>query len=31
MGDKTQGIVLQSLRYGDTSLIVKVLTREAGL
>ena len=31
MGDKTQGIVLQSLRYGDTSLIVKVLTREAGV
>lgn len=31
MGDKTHGIVLQSLRYGDTSLIVKVLTREAGL
>jgi len=31
MGDKTQGIVLQSLRYGDTSLIVKVFTREAGL
>ena len=31
MGDKTQGIVLQSLRYGDTSLIVKVFTREFGL
>ena len=31
MGDKTQGIVLQSLRYGDTSLIVKVFTRESGL
>ena len=31
MGDKTQGIVLQSLRYGDTSLIVKVFTREVGL
>lgn len=31
MSEKTQGIVLQSLRYGDTSLIVKVFTREAGL
>ena len=31
MSDKTQGIVLQSLRYGDTSLIVKVFTRESGL
>ena len=31
MDDKTQGIVLQSLRYGDTSLIVKVYTRESGL
>ena len=31
MSDKTQGIVLQSLRYGDASLIVKVLTREAGV
>jgi len=31
MSDKTQGIVLQSLRYGDTSLIVKIYTREAGL
>lgn len=31
MGDKTQGIVLQTLRYGDTSLIVKVYTRESGL
>lgn len=31
MIDKIQGIVLQSLRYGDSSLIVKVLTREFGL
>jgi len=31
MDDKTQGIVLQSLRYGDSSLIVKVYTRESGL
>lgn len=31
MDDKTQGIVLQSLRYGDTSLIVKIYTREFGL
>lgn len=31
MDDKTQGIVLQSLRYGDTSLIVRVYTRESGL
>ena len=31
MGDKIQGIVLQSLRYGDTSLIVMVYTRESGL
>ncbi len=31
MDDKTEGIVLQSLRYGDTSLIVKVLTRKQGL
>lgn len=31
MGDKTQGIVLQSLRYGDSSLIVKVFTYESGL
>ena len=29
VGDKTQGIVLQSLRYGDTSLIVKVYTRDS--
>lgn len=31
MNDKIQGIVLQSLRYGDSSLIVKVLTRNHGL
>lgn len=31
MDDKIQGVVLQSLRYGDSSLIVKVLTRNAGL
>ena len=31
MDDTIQGIVLQSIRYGDTSLIVKVFTREAGL
>jgi len=31
MGNKTQGIVLQGLRYGDSSLIVKVFTREFGL
>lgn len=31
MDDKVQGIVLQALRYGDTSLIVKVLTRTEGL
>ena len=31
MGDKTEGIVLQSVRYGDTSLIVKVFTRQYGL
>ena len=28
---KTQGIVLQSLRYGDSSLIVKVFTCHSGL
>ncbi len=28
MDDKTEGIVLQSVRYGDTSLIVKVFTRK---
>lgn len=31
MDDKVEGIVLQSLRYGDSSLIVKVFTRNAGL
>lgn len=31
MDDKTEGIVLQSVRYGDTSLIVKVFTRNMGL
>lgn len=31
MDDLIQGIVLQSIRYGDTSLIVKVLTRNHGL
>lgn len=31
MDDKTEGIVLQSVRYGDTSLIVRVFTRNFGL
>ena len=31
MDDKIQGIVLQSIRYGDTSLIVMVFTRNYGL
>lgn len=31
MDDKTQGIVVQSLRYGDSSLIVKVFTRSQGI
>ena len=31
MDDKIQGVVLQSLRYGDSSLIVKVFTRNHGL
>lgn len=31
MDDKIQGIVLQSLRYGDSSLIVKIFTRNHGL
>lgn len=31
MDDIIQGIVLQSIRYGDTSLIVKVFTRSLGL
>lgn len=31
MNDKTQGFVLQSIRYGDTSLIVKIFTFDNGL
>ena len=31
MDDKTEGIVLQSVRYGDNSLVVKVFTRSMGL
>lgn len=31
MDDKIQGLVLQSLRYGDSSLIVKVFTRNYGV
>lgn len=31
MNDKIQGVVLQSIRYGDTNLIVKVFTRNYGL
>ena len=31
MDDKLQGIVLQGIRYGDTSLIVKIYTRNFGL
>ena len=31
MDNTIQGIVLQSIRYGDTSLIVKVYTRSLGL
>ena len=31
MDDKLQGIVIQTVRYGDTSLIVKVFTRGFGL
>lgn len=31
MDDKIEGIVLQSIRYGDTSLIVKVFSRNLGL
>lgn len=31
MNDKVEGIVLQSIRYGDTSIVVKVLTRNYGL
>ena len=31
MNEKTQGFVLQAIRYGDTSLIVKVYTLNNGL
>ena len=31
MNDKSQGFVLQSIRYGDTSLIVKIYTLDKGL
>ena len=31
MDDKIQGFVLQSIRYGDTSLVVKVYTLNGGL
>ena len=31
MEDKIQGFVLQSIRYGDSSLVVKMFTRQAGL
>ncbi len=31
MDEKLQGLVLQSIRYGDTSLIVKIYTRSLGL
>ena len=31
MNDKTQGFVLQSIRYGDSCLIVKVFTLDYGL
>lgn len=31
MNEKTQGFVLQAIRYGDTSLIVKVFTLNNGL
>lgn len=31
MDDKVQGIVIQTVRYGDTSLVVKVLTRNFGM
>ena len=31
MDEKVRGIVVQSLRYGDTSLIVRVFTRNRGL
>ena len=31
MEDKIQGFVLQSIRYGDSSLVVKIYTLQAGL
>lgn len=31
MNEKTQGFVLQAIRYGDTSLIVKMYTLDGGL
>ena len=31
MEDKVQGFVLQSIRYGDSSLVVKIYTQQAGL
>ena len=31
MEDKIQGFVLQSIRYGDSSLIVRIYTRDGGL
>lgn len=31
MEDKIQGFVLQSIRYGDSSLVVKMFTRQTGL
>lgn len=31
MDDKVQGLVLQSIRYGDTSLVVKIYTLNFGL
>ena len=31
MNDKSQGFVLQSIRYGDTGLIVKIFTLDKGL
>ncbi len=31
MEDKIQGFVLQSVRYGDTSLIVKIFTQSSGV
>lgn len=31
MEDKQQGVVIQTVKYGDTSLIVKVFTRQLGL